>query len=84
MKYFIDYGTGAGNEWVSGTLADAKAVADDGAAYTQCGICIIGEDGEAVAGRPWIGRAFDPEADPDTDPIYFGSFGYFGDWDDVS
>lgn len=80
MKYFIDYGTGAGNEWVSGTLADAKAVADDGARYTQCSIMICNEDLEPVGGRMWIGRSHDPDTDPDTDPIEFGAFGYYGDW----
>ena len=34
MKYYIDYGTGAGNEYVEGTLDEAKKVAEDGLSYT--------------------------------------------------
>lgn len=33
-KYYIDYNTGAGNEYAE-TLEEAKALADEGACYTQ-------------------------------------------------
>lgn len=44
--YYIDYGTGAGNEYVDGTLDDAKKVAEDGIAYTQTDVKIRTEHGE--------------------------------------
>lgn len=64
-KYYIDYNTGAGNEEFDGTLEDAQARADAGAAYTQQNIDIyeIGDNGEiydecgnvegSVAVRTW-------------------------------
>ena len=83
MRYYIDYGTGAGNEWVSGSLAEAKAVADDGARYTQRDICIESDENTVVSTRQWVGRSYEPESDPDTDPIHVGKFGYYGDWIDA-
>lgn len=35
MKYYVNYGTGAGNEEVEGTLEDAMRVAEEGLTYTQ-------------------------------------------------
>lgn len=30
MRYYINYGTGAGNEFVNGTLDEAKKAAEEG------------------------------------------------------
>lgn len=83
MKYYINYNTGAGNAWIDGTLADAKAAADAGAAYTQCDIVIEGEDGNEAARRPWWGVAYDSEEtdEAECEIISFGGFGYFGRWE---
>ena len=79
MKYYINYNTGAGNEWAD-TLEAAKELADDGAAYTQQPIIIEDEDGKEVTRRPWWGVQYDEDEGDETDPICFGSYGYFGDW----
>ena len=80
-RYYVNYNTGAGNEWAD-TLEAAKALADEGAAYTQVPIVIEDEDGNVVARRPWWGVAYDADEDADEAPICFGDFGYFGDWID--
>ena len=82
-KYYINYNTSAGNEWVAGCLADVQKVADAGASYTQEDIKIIDETGNEVCRRRWWGVAYDKNADTDTvSPIDFGDFGYYGDWQD--
>lgn len=75
----VDFGTGAGNESAE-TLLEAKALADEGAAYTERDIVITDEDGDEVARRTWWGVQYDEDVGDETDPICFGSFGYFGDW----
>lgn len=90
MDYYIYYGTGAGDETFSGTLDEAKAAADEAAAYTQKDIVIYDKDvfeedgthGEYVSRRRWWGVEYDPEVAEDENPIRFGSFGYYGDWAD--
>lgn len=79
MRYYINYNTGIGNEWAD-TLEEAKAIADDGAAYTQRDITIEDEDDNEVLRRPWWGVGYDEDESSDDDPICFGDFGYFGDW----
>ena len=32
MRYYVNFGTGAGDEWVDGTLEDAKKAAENGLA----------------------------------------------------
>ena len=80
MKYFINYHTGAGNQTITGTLEDAQKIADEGAAYTGADITIEDEDGNTVMIRCWWGVKFDPETDDSADPICFGDYGYYGDW----
>lgn len=84
-KYYIEYGTGDGNEWVEGTLEEAMEIADKGVGYTQSGVEIQDEDGEPIVKRKWWGYEFDPETDPtDEDEIIsFGSYGFCGPWEDV-
>lgn len=77
MKYFINYGTGAGNEEVDGTIEDAKRVAEDGLSYTQTDVKIQTEDGEDVAVLNWYG--VQPEED-DVVTARFGDFGFYGEW----
>lgn len=80
MKYCINYGTGAGNEYVNGMLKDAKTVADKGSAYTQMPIKIENESGSVVCTRPWCGTEYDADEDESENPICLGNFGYYGDW----
>ena len=81
MKYYINYHTGAGNEWVEAdSIYDVQAIADDGAAYTQEDITIEDEDDNVLARRRWCGAAYDPEEAWEENPICFGEYGYFGDW----
>ncbi len=81
MKYYINYGTGAGNELVEGTLDEAKKVAEDGLAYTQTDIRIQTEHGEDVAVLNWYGVT--PNED-DVVTAKFGDFGFYGEWWDVN
>lgn len=77
MRYYINYGTGAGNECVDGTLDEAKKVAEQGLAYTQTDVRIQTEDGEDVSVLNWYGVA--PEED-DVVTARFGDFGFYGEW----
>lgn len=80
MRYYVNFGTGAGNEWVEGTLSEAQKVAEDGLAYTQTDVKIQTEDGKDVAVLPWWGVT--PE-DDDVVTARFGDFGFYGEWQDV-
>lgn len=81
-KYYVNYGTGAGNEWVEGTLDEVMAIADNGATYTQADIKIMDENDNLIAIRRWWGVKFDPEeSDCSEDEIIsFGDFGYYDAW----
>lgn len=88
MKYYINYGTGAGNEVVEGTLEDAKRVADDGAEYTQQDIVIhdyekyfdYSEINSEITRRCWYGVELDEEIEDVDECICFGNFGYYAPW----
>lgn len=89
MKYYIDYGTGIGNEEITG-LAKAKSRADRHAAYTQRDITIHpiveGEIEAPVACRLWMGLRFSPEGLDDGYEygiISLGDFGYYDQWVDL-
>ena len=75
-KYYIDYGTGAGNEWVTGTLEEAKQAAVEGVSYTQTDVVIL-EDGEEVARLVWCGCPRDPDDDDIEVVVDFGGFGFY-------
>lgn len=77
MKYYVNYGTGAGNEEINGTLEEAMKVAEEGLSYTQQTVCIQNECGEDVARLPWYGVR--PEED-DVVTAQFGDFGFYGEW----
>lgn len=80
MGYYINYGTGAGNEFVDGTLEDAKKVAEEGLAYTQEDVKVQTEDGEDAAVLKWYG--VQPEED-DVVIARFGDYGFYGEWADI-
>lgn len=81
VKYFIDYGTGAGNLWmITKDLNNVKQFADESASYTQESILILDESGEEVTRRTRVGCCSGVE-DQDN-PITFGDFGYYADWSD--
>lgn len=75
----INYNTGVGN-LTAETISEAKSIADDNCQYTQADITIE-EDEEVIARRKWYGFEFNEENDGSEDPIRFGSFGYYADWD---
>lgn len=82
-KYYIDYGTGAGNEYVEGTLEQAQQVANKGASYTGEDIMILIPDEYLVCSRKWYGVPFDVQLYDDTsDVILFGNLGYYDEWQD--
>ena len=73
-RYYIDYGTGAGNEWVTGTLEDAKQTAAKNVAYTQTDVVIL-EGGKEVARLVWCDF---PRDDDDIEVVVdFGGFGFY-------
>lgn len=80
MKYYINYGTGVGNEWIDGSLEDAKRVAEEGLAYTQTDIKIQTEDGEDVSILNWYGVL---PCEDDVITAQFGDYGFYGEWIDL-
>lgn len=88
-RFYVTYGTGAGDFWFEGDLFDAMKKADSEAAYTCQGIAILSEDltSPAVAVRPWYGYPWTPaELDVgedlfEEDFIVFGKFGFYGPWE---
>ena len=76
-KYFIDFNTGAGNEYAE-TLEDAKRIAEANLVYTQQDVDIY-EDDTLVTTLRWWG--VQPEQD-DVVTAQFGSFGHYGQWSD--
>lgn len=79
--FYIRYHTGAGDD-IANTLEEAMKIADKGAAYTQQPITIEDDEGSEIARRAWWGVEYD-ETNDDMyckDPICFGSFGYYSDW----
>lgn len=80
MKYYVNYGTGAGNEWVDGTLNEAMKVAEDGLSYTQQSVSIVDEGGNVVANLPWWGVA---PGEDDFVTCRFGDYGFYGEWSEV-
>jgi hypothetical protein len=80
--YAVLFGTGAGDEFGFETVEAAKEYADSYATYTQCSISIVGEvTGEVMCSRTWWGLKFDSGLDPSENPIQFGYFGYYADWE---
>ena len=78
--YTVNYHTGAGNGTAE-TLDDAKKVADNGACYTQESITIEDENGQTVSMRHWWDCMDGIEGMEN--PIRFGAYGYYGDWEDA-
>lgn len=84
-NYTIDFHTGVTWEF-TGTLEEAEAKADSGAAYTGQPITIHIKNGFEIARRPWWDTEYDPDIDeeePD-EIINFGKFGFYGAWEDVT
>ena len=83
--YYVDFGTGAGNFYEE-TLEKAMENADEGACYTQQDINIFEVDDQdnisetPIMCRKWWGYQYQPEEEPDENPICFGNFGFYGDW----
>lgn len=82
MKYTINYNTGAGNEtYDTNEMMSLRALADEGAAYTQQPITIEDENGSVICYRTWYDVKYDADDDSAAeDPIEFGMFGHYGDW----
>lgn len=76
-KFYVDYGTGEGNEVVDGSLDDAKIIAVEGVAFTLKDVTIMDEDGNEVARLPWYGVI---PADDDVVIARFGSLGFYSYW----
>ena len=77
-KYYINYGTYAGNEWVYGTLEKAMETADFNATYTQESISITDKNNEIVAERFW--NETNEYIENESNLIKFGDYGYYSGW----
>lgn len=88
MKFYVDFGTGAGNFYAE-SLEKAMEAADEEAAYTQQDIKIyaVDENGNIndtpEMGRRWWEYEYRPEEDSNENPIVFGTFGFYSDWHEV-
>ncbi len=75
--FYVNYGTGAGDEYIQGSLDDAKKLAEEGLAYTQQSVRIKNESGKDVAVLPW----YDTEPEEyDVVTARFGDSGFYGEW----
>ena len=79
--YFINYHTGAGDEWVSDDIILAMDTADKHAAYTQRDISIM-EDGVELFRRTWYGVEPSDEERELFNVIEIGE-GFYADWTEV-
>ena len=90
-KYYVHFGTCSG-DFVAYTLEWAKELADQKAAYTQENISIfelkfencetsLNENSEPICVRKWWGIPYDANVADCVDPIGFGDFGYYSDWE---
>jgi hypothetical protein len=80
MRYIINYGTGIIKEVEANDLEEVKKIADEGSAYTQESYSIEDVKRNVLAYRLWWGVAYDEDECQEDDPICFGSFGYYSDW----
>lgn len=81
-KYYINFGTGAGNFWVEGDIEEAKQRAAEARTYCQSS-CVINEYPIGpVCVSTWVPKKYDPEEDPDEPIADFGDFGYYAAWMD--
>lgn len=78
-KFRINYHTGAGDDVIDGTLAEAQAYADRHARYTQEAITIEDENGNEICRRNWNGCALGIE--DCAAAVQFGDFGFYDDWE---
>ena len=83
QQYYINYGTGAGNFHIVGTLEQAQEAADESAAYTQSNIYIQDSEGNDIVTRHWWGCINNNDIEDCDNPIQFGKFGYYGDWQEA-
>ena len=66
----------------SGTLRDAQIMADEAICYNQKDAKIYDESDWLIALRRWNGVEYDEKNNPCENPICFGSFGYYSDWEE--
>ena len=79
MKYLLNYGTGAGNEWFD-SLEEARANANF--SYTQESVVIEDEQENEILIAKWWGTAYDEEVDGEEPMADFG-FGYYENWREI-
>lgn len=74
-KYFVDFGTGAGDEYAD-TLEEAMEIAIEDSSYTQETIKIFKGENQ-VAELPWWGVKAE---EGDIVTVNCGDFGFYGEW----
>lgn len=77
-KFTINYHTGVIEEVEVEDLAEAKAIAEEGMAYTQENVTIE-QDGEVITTSYWCPV---PAEDEDEVLFDFGDFGFYQPWTD--
>lgn len=80
-KYYVDYGTGASDFVIEGSLEEAMKAADESIAYTQTSVYIKDYDTHKdIAFRRWYGVSPDNNVENNKDIIDFGNFGFYDNW----
>ena len=85
MKFYVDFGTGAGIFYAE-SLEEAMECADKAVAYTQQDIKIYAFDENGIISdtpemvRRWHGYEYRSDEEPYENPICFGTFGFYSDW----
>lgn len=77
-KFIINYHTGVKNEVEAADLEEAKAIAQEGIAYTQENVSIEDEEGTTLAVARWYGIS--PEEHDDVLEVVGN--GFYADWQD--
>ena len=87
IKYFVNYGTGAGNfSMFADDIQEVMDAAVENIAYTGSGVYIYDCDYDCedrpVAVLPWYGCPYDGPEDEENGEVFikFGDFGYYGHW----
>lgn len=79
-KYFVKSGYWEDSE-IYNNIEDAKKGADELISYNQEDVIIYNEKNEEVCRRTWYGGVeYDKDENDEEDPILFGDFGFYGDW----
>lgn len=68
-----------------GSLREFLEIVDDWIGYSQASVTVEdAESEELIAMRQWWECPYDAEKAPEENPVEFGEYGHYGDWQDMS